>query len=490
MAFTHPSCNIRKLLLYFGFFLGLVCVFLFCFYHLSYDELKSFDEARHGVSAYEMLQTGEPIVTTYAYSPDYWNLKPPLSEWLIALGYKLFGYNALGIRFYSAFSIFLAALLCALYLWKRHNALASIFCLFLFPTFGGLFSYHGARAADADSLFILFYVAAVLCMCKSRDMFRWVYIACLCFALAFLTKSFHAGLIAIFVLCALLCLGHFNTMRLTQYLLCAFCSLFPVGCWGLARYLKDGTSFLIPMFAQDVVNRSANAIDGHSGSWRYYFSVIFRYNDNNSILLLFLLCLVFIGFILYFQKESRPLPSFLSSDFFLFALGILIPLIIFTIAKTKLINYIYCVYPLMALIASVSLSVILKYFPRSVKIVITTICFVLTLFVVQKNFRTIIPVSDQHDYSLQTLLLNSEIHSGDCVYIAHDFESYGAGYDWTQAQVMEAEWLTDCVPQFGGIDAFEANSHSYLIVSNSLTENLSSYEVICKTDSYSILYNP
>ena len=55
---------------------------------------------------------------------------------------------------------------------------------------------------------------------------------------------------------------------------------------------------------------------------------------------------------------------------------------------------------------------------------------------------------------------------------------------------MEAEWLTDCVPQFGGIDAFEANSHSYLIVSNSLTENLSSYEVICKTDSYSILYNP
>ena len=127
MTFTHPSCNIRKLLLYFGFLLGLVCVFLFCFYHLSYDELKSFDEARHGVSAYEMLQTGEPIVTTYAYSPDYWNLKPPLSEWLIALGYKLFGYNALGIRFYSAFSIFLAALLCALYLWKRHNALASIF---------------------------------------------------------------------------------------------------------------------------------------------------------------------------------------------------------------------------------------------------------------------------------------------------------------------------------------------------------------------------
>ncbi len=117
----------------------------------------------------------------------------------------------------------------------------------------------------------------------------------------------------------------------------------------------------------------------------------FRYNDNNSILLLFfLLCLVFIGFILYFQKESRSLPSFLSSDFFLFALGILIPLIIFTIAKTKLINYIYCVYPLMALIASVSLSVILKYSPRSVKIVIPTICFVLTLFVVQKKF------SDNH----------------------------------------------------------------------------------------------
>ncbi len=132
MTFTHPSCNIRKLLLYFGFFLGLVCVFLFCFYHLSYDELKSFDEARHGVSAYEMLQTGEPIVTTYAYSPDYWNLKPPLSEWLIALGYKLFGYNALGIRFYSAFSIFFGrSALCAFIYGKDTMHLLLFFCLFL-----------------------------------------------------------------------------------------------------------------------------------------------------------------------------------------------------------------------------------------------------------------------------------------------------------------------------------------------------------------------
>ena len=106
----------KRILLACGLAAGILFLALLCFYHLDYGELMDWDEARHGVSAYEMLQTGEPIVTTYAYSPDYWNLKPPLSEWLIALGYKLFGYNAYGLRFFSGVSMFLSALLCAAFL--------------------------------------------------------------------------------------------------------------------------------------------------------------------------------------------------------------------------------------------------------------------------------------------------------------------------------------------------------------------------------------
>ena len=71
------------------------------FFNLGEEPIHLFDEARHGISAYEMLQTGEYVVTTYRYEPDYWNLKPPLSEYFIALGYRIFGYNTFGFRFFS-----------------------------------------------------------------------------------------------------------------------------------------------------------------------------------------------------------------------------------------------------------------------------------------------------------------------------------------------------------------------------------------------------
>lgn len=484
MISTHSSHTIRRILLCVGFVVGLSFVALFCFYHLGYDELNSYDEARHGVSAYEMLQTGDPILTTWQYEPDYWNLKPPLSEWLIILGYKLFGCNAVGLRFYSAFAMFLTALFSALYLWQNYSALASVFALFLFPTFGKLFSYHCARTADADALFIFFYVVSILCICKSRQNFRWVYLSCLCFSFAFLTKSFHAGLIAFFVLCALFLLGHFKTMQLKQYLLCALCSVGPVGGWAAARYTKDGMAFLAPMFLQDVVNRSANAIEGHSEPWYFYPGVLFK---SNPILLPILLFLVLIGFFLYIRKAKA---SFFSSDFFLFALGILIPLVVFTLAKTKLVNYIYCIYPLICLLAGVSLTLVTENCTRTVRIVTLVLCFVLSFFSIQKNFRSIIPATDQHDSSLQNVLTLSPLQSKDRVYIVHDVLSYGVGDDWTQAQIMEAEWLTDCIPQSGGIAAFESDHDSYLIAANSLVGDLSSYKVVCQTNAYSILYNP
>src|SRR4051812_10624545 len=47
--------------------------------------LNDSDEARYGVSAWEMLQHRSYIVTTYAGEREYWNLKPPLGYWLMAL---------------------------------------------------------------------------------------------------------------------------------------------------------------------------------------------------------------------------------------------------------------------------------------------------------------------------------------------------------------------------------------------------------------------
>ena len=70
---------------------------MLCFLRLDVGYVASWDEARHGISAYEMLQNKNFVVNTYNYDVDYWNLKPPFSFYGIMLGFGLFGYSVMGL---------------------------------------------------------------------------------------------------------------------------------------------------------------------------------------------------------------------------------------------------------------------------------------------------------------------------------------------------------------------------------------------------------
>ena len=108
---------------YYWFIFAGLAVFaaMLCFLHLDVGYVASWDEARHGISAYEMIQNKNFIVNTYNYDVDYWNLKPPFSFYGIMLGFGLFGYSVMGLRFYSALSYFLICILCTLFVKKHHG---------------------------------------------------------------------------------------------------------------------------------------------------------------------------------------------------------------------------------------------------------------------------------------------------------------------------------------------------------------------------------
>src|SRR5689334_17376716 len=72
------------------------------FVGLNETRIDDSDEARYGVSAYEMVQSHSLVVTTYAGVPEYWNLKPPLGYWLIALSFYLFGVSPFTLRLPAA----------------------------------------------------------------------------------------------------------------------------------------------------------------------------------------------------------------------------------------------------------------------------------------------------------------------------------------------------------------------------------------------------
>ena len=91
------------------------------FYGLADFPIFSWDEARHGVSAYEMLKERNFIMNTYKYKVDYWNLKPPLSFWMTMAGYKIAGFNTLGLRLFQQYPPSMTILVTALFVFKKQG---------------------------------------------------------------------------------------------------------------------------------------------------------------------------------------------------------------------------------------------------------------------------------------------------------------------------------------------------------------------------------
>lgn len=468
----------KRILLACGLAAGILFLALLCFYHLDYGELMDWDEARHGVSAYEMLQTGEPIVTTYAYSPDYWNLKPPLSEWLIALGYKLFGYNAYGLRFFSGVSMFLSALLCAAFLWKRYGKTEAVFSLFAFASCGKLFYYHAARNGDADALFIFCYTIAVLSLCESHRKFSWTYGACLAFSFAFLAKGWHAGTIALLVLLTLLFTGRFSQMRLKRYALCALSSLGPAGLWALARWRKDGLSFLISMFTYDVVNRATGSLENHAAPVYFYLGVLGR-----SVSSIFLILLSLFGLVLLLRSNAFRQRSAPFYDALVCVLAVLVPFVLFSAASSKLFWYILCVYPAIVLLSALAVHQAKHRLPSAAwpKLLLPLSLGLVVCFSAHNVWRY--AVEPSRSVTGLSLLL------ADCSTPAKAHYYIDAG-KWQQIKLMETEWLTDATPCDGGAEAFAADSGSYLITSAAALDAYPQYEVIRQTEEFALLYNP
>ena len=140
------------------------------FWKIGTDQINNYDEARHGVSAYEMTKTGDPLVTTFLYEPDYYNLKPPLSEYVIALGYRLFGNNALGLRFFSALAWVFSAIITSVYSWVKKGKWAGIASLLTYLASYNLLLYHCARTGDADGMYLLCSTIAVVSLLLFLDL--------------------------------------------------------------------------------------------------------------------------------------------------------------------------------------------------------------------------------------------------------------------------------------------------------------------------------
>lgn len=264
----------------------LLVLAIICFHNLADAPIYDYDEARHAANAYEMMRDGNLLVNTWGGEADYWNLKPPLSMWLIMVGYAVFGFTPWGVRVPSVVCYILTIVIIVLTARKTWGRGAGLSCCVLALALTKPLEGHWARTGDPDALYLLLFTGAVFLFALSANR-RWlVYPAGVLTGLAFLTKSWHAALIPVSVFIYLFVAGQWHRYRVRDALGYLACTLLVAGAWALARFSYDGDSFLVKMFTNDVVRRGTSNLEGHGAPVSLYTSTISSDKGARAALLL------------------------------------------------------------------------------------------------------------------------------------------------------------------------------------------------------------
>jgi 4-amino-4-deoxy-L-arabinose transferase-like glycosyltransferase len=319
------------------------------------------DEARYGVSAFEMLRHRSFIVTTYAGHREYWNLKPPLGYWLLAASFRVFGPSAFALRLPSA--LFALGVVAATMAFSRRwgNRRASILAGLIVATAFGFLSFHGARNGDLDAaLTFLLLLAAMQLPHLGESPWRVVALG-LILSCGFLLKSFAIlPMVGVAVAYAAVS-GSWRRQRAVPCALAIGLFVLVVASWSIARYHADGSSyFLRRMVREDLVARSTRLIDkGASTPLTYTASLFDRFAPWPELTLVaLLLALRARGWrprALWRRAGRGVVPLLL--------LWVLIPLVMFSASKTQHHWYMDPAYPGFAMLAALAVFSLLRRTP-------------------------------------------------------------------------------------------------------------------------------
>ncbi|MGN0334353.1 MAG: ArnT family glycosyltransferase [Lachnospiraceae bacterium] len=446
---------------YWLLFAGMTLITAFlCFRCLDVAYVSSWDEARHGISAYEMLKSGDYIVNTVKYEPDYWNLKPPLSFYGIILGFKIFGYSVRGLRFYSACAYLLTCVAVGLFLKRYHKLTSLIGMCFLCCNYL-VFCFHGARSGDADAMYLMFFVFAMLAMLEIPRKHSGLYICGFCFACAFLSKSFHACIIAVIGGCFLLFTGEIRRISVREWAGFLLSFMVPLGIWCIFRFSRDGITFFEKMIQTDLLSRSSSASEGHAGSFLFYYDAYFK---DFAYIYRCLLLIVAAGAVFYglMAVRKKALSKENMQEITGYALWLVLPFVFFSAVSTKLIWYGYPILIPLSMIAAIFCGRFLTEElsgDRTIAILVKTVAAggLLCLVIVHMRSTYLDAVREIHGDELQSFISESvsrdSSYAGTEAYIDAPQEMED-GTVWNQHVLFMAEISGDFRCEDGGTAEF------------------------------------
>ncbi len=343
------------------------------FVGLATTRIDDSDEARYGVSAFEMLHSRSFLVTTYAGQPEYWNLKPPLGYWLMAGSYWLVGRSALAMRLPSALFALAAVALAMAFCKRWCNRRQAILAGLVLATAFGFLSHHGARSGDLDACLTFTFLLLVLQLPRLGESPRRILALGPILGCAFLLKSF--AILPMIAVVAVHCLatGTWRKLRIGPSLASLGVLLLIVAVWAAARSHADQSfTFVQRMVREDLFARSTSVIDrGTSSPSAYAMALADRFAP-------WPLAVAAAAALAWWNRRRRDaavtpqarrwLRSRRGREVeILLWLWIALPLAMFSLARTQHHWYLDPIYPACAIVTAMAVLFLMRSIPRQFK---------------------------------------------------------------------------------------------------------------------------
>jgi outer membrane protein assembly factor BamB len=322
--------------------LALAAFSIIFFINLGDGPLWAADEQTYSQWAFHMAKTGD-YLTPWAYGElTFWIAKPPLYMWLMSLSYQAFGVSNFSTRLVSP--IFgILTLIMIYYLGKTlYNRKVGFNAALVLGTFVTFFSF--ARHAMTDMPFVFFIVSSIYFFVlsqKGNSRVNWYgALSGVFFGLALMTKQIQAFLLPLIIVVYLVLtqksLRPLWSKRFKLLLGIGFLVFAP---WLIYMTLRFGPTFYEWYFLYSGVTRTMSPIEGHFGSYLFYYDyLIFNENLPWAILLP-----VSAGLCGFYAVAKRSKVDTLIFVWMAIVLGL------FTFAQTKLHWYILPAFPAFAL---------------------------------------------------------------------------------------------------------------------------------------------
>ncbi len=310
------------------------------FINLGKGVLWVADEQTYSQWAFHMVKNGD-YLTPWAFGDvTLYIAKPPLNMWLMSLAYQVFGVSNFSTRIWSPIFGSLSLVL-VFYLGKKlYNRYVGFLSALVLGTFTTFCSF--ARHAMTDVPFVFFIVASLYFFIlseKKEKTRKYAALSGLFFGLALMTKQTEALLIPLIIFIYLIATKRnikFLFTKQLSYLLGVGLLLFSP--WLIFMSVRFGSDFWQNYFVYSTVTRTISPIEGHAGSYLFYFSYLANNEMWWAILLPFAVGLCVFNSLIRRLKEDTLILTWM-----------LIVLAIFTFAQTKLFWYILPAFPAFAI---------------------------------------------------------------------------------------------------------------------------------------------